>query len=147
MSASILWLIAGAALLALEAFGIPGVGFLFVGIGALGTAITVELDIVNEFDYVSQFATFFITSAAITVLLWKKLKAWRIGKNQDAVGNMVGDKAIVGKGGLIRDQEGQVQWSGTTLRAVLANDAPESSLPEGRSVTIIAVKGNLATVK
>ena len=33
MSPSILWLIAGAALLALEAFGIPGVGLLFIGLG------------------------------------------------------------------------------------------------------------------
>lgn len=146
MSASILWLIAGAALLALEAFGIPGIGFLFVGLGALGTAVTIEIGVIGTEDYVSQFASFFITSAAFTVLLWKRLKAWRIGKGQENVGNMVGDNAIVGKNGLTRGKEGQVTWSGTTMRAVLAADAADS-IAAGTQVTITAVKGTLVTVK
>lgn len=144
MSASILWLIAGAALLALEAFGIPGVGFLFVGLGALATAITLEIGVITEMDYVSQFACFFITSGVLTVLLWKRLKTWRIGK--ESYSNMIGDTATVGKGGLSKGKEGTVHWSGTTMRAILAEDAA-AQLAEGASVTITAVKGTLVSVK
>lgn len=145
MSPSILWLIAGAALLALEAFGIPGIGFLFIGLGALGTAITIEIGVIDAADYVSQFATFFITSAGFTILLWKRLKAWRIGKGA-GFSNMVGDSAVVGKGGLIKGKEGTIQWSGTTMRASLAADAADA-VNEGNQVTIVAVKGNVVTVK
>jgi len=145
MSASILWLIAGAILLALEAFGIPGVGFLFVGLGALATAITIEIGVLHPLAHISQFACFFITSAAITALLWKRLKTWRIGKGE-GYSNMVGDVAIVGKGGLVKGHEGEVRWSGTNMRAILHADAAEA-LAEGATVTIIAVKGNIVTVK
>jgi membrane protein implicated in regulation of membrane protease activity len=144
MSPSILWLIAGAAFLALEAFGIPGIGFLFIGFGALGTAVTIEMGLINGADYISHLATFFITSTAFTALLWKRLKQWRIGK--DTYSNMVGDNAIVGKDGLIKGKEGTVQWSGTTMRAVLAPDAADI-INEHTSVTIVAVKGNILTVK
>jgi membrane protein implicated in regulation of membrane protease activity len=76
LAPSILWLLAGAALLALEAFGIPGIGFLFIGLGAIVTGIAVEAGMTNSGDYVSQFAIFFVTSGALTVLLWRKLKTW-----------------------------------------------------------------------
>ncbi len=145
MSVSILWLIAGAALLALEAFGIPGVGLLFIGLGALGTAVTIEIGLIGAEDYISQFATFFITSAGFTILLWKRLKAWRIGKGA-GFSNMIGDSAVVGKGGLVKGKEGTVHWSGTTMRAVLAADAADI-INENTSVTIVAVLGNVLTVK
>lgn len=145
MSASILWLFAGSALLAFEAFGIPGVGLLFIGLGALATGVTIEIGVIGELDYVSQFASFFITSGAFAVLLWKRLKAWRIGKGE-GYSNMVGDTATIGKGGLVKGQEGEIRWSGTTMRAVLHPDAADAAA-EGASVTIIAVKGNIVTVK
>ena len=145
MSPSILWLIAGAALLALEAFGIPGVGLLFIGLGALATGITIEIGVIGAEDYLSQFASFFITSAVLTVLLWKRLKAWRIGKGE-CYSNMVGDKATVAKGGLSKAKGGEVHWSGTHMRAELHVDAADN-LAEGTEVTIIAVKGNVLTVK
>ncbi|MFZ4125790.1 MAG: NfeD family protein [Rickettsiales bacterium] len=145
MTPSIYWLIAGAAFLALEAFGLPGIGLLFVGLGALGTAITIEIGIVGAEDYVMQCAAFFITSAAFAIVLWKRLKAWRIGK-EPSYSNIVGDTAIVGKDGLTRGKEGIVHWSGTQMRASLAPEAADA-ISEGAHVTITAVKGNIVSVK
>lgn len=145
MSPSIYWLIAGAFLLALEALGLPGIGLLFVGLGAIGTAVAIEAGIADAQDYISQAAAFFIISAAFTAMLWKRLKAWRIGKGP-GYSNMIGDSATVGNGGLARGKEGSVHWSGTTMRAVLAPNVADT-LSEGTGVTIIAVKGNLLIVK
>ncbi|MFN8973061.1 MAG: NfeD family protein [Alphaproteobacteria bacterium] len=147
LAPSILWLLAGAALLALEAFGIPGIGFLFIGLGAIVTGIAVEAGITNSGDYISQFAIFFVTSGALTVLLWRKLKTWHTSpKMAERYSNMVGDQASVGKGGLTPGKEGRVGWSGTTMRAVLAPEITVT-LAEGATVTIVAVKGNLVSVK
>jgi membrane protein implicated in regulation of membrane protease activity len=142
---SILWLIAGAALLTLEAFG-PGLGFLFVALGALATGVAIETGAIGSADYISQFAVFFISSGLFAMLLWRKLKAWHTSpKTAERYSNMVGDKAVVGKGGLVPDKEGQVGWSGTTMRAVLAADSPP--VAAGADVIITAVKGNIVTVK
>ncbi|MBN8544085.1 MAG: hypothetical protein J0M34_07465 [Alphaproteobacteria bacterium] len=145
MTPSIMWLATGAILLALEAFGLPGIGLLFIGLGALATAIIIEIGMIGGEDYISQGAAFFISSAVFTVLLWKRLKAWRIGK-EPAYSNMVGDSATVGKDGLTRGKEGIVHWSGTQMRAVLAPEAADA-LSEGAHVTITAVKGNVVSVK
>ena len=145
LAPSILWLLAGAALVALEAFG-PGLGFLFIGLGAIATGVTVETGIVASADYVSQIAVFFISSGLFAALLWRKLKTWHTSpETAERYSNMVGDQASAGKGGLTPGKEGQVAWSGTTMRAILVADAP--AVAEGATVTIVAVKGNLVTVK
>ena len=147
LAPSILWLLAGAALLALEAFGLPGIGFLFIGLGAIVTGVAIEIGIAAADDYISQFAIFFVTSGALTVLLWRKLKTWHTNpKATERFSNMIGDSAIIGKGGIAPGKEGQAQWSGTTMRAVLAPEIT-AALAEGAAVTIIAVRGNLITVK
>jgi membrane protein implicated in regulation of membrane protease activity len=146
LAPSILWLLAGAALLALEAFGLPGIGFFFIGLGAIVTGVAIEIGIAAADDYISQFAVFFISSGLFAMLLWRKLKAWHTSpRTAERYSNMVGDKAVVGKGGLAPGKEGQVKWSGTTMRAVLAADSPP--VAEGAGVIITAVKGNIVTVK
>lgn len=143
---SILWLLAGAALVALEAFG-PGLGFLFIGLGAIATGVAIEVGVVTPADYISQIAILFISSGLFAILLWRKLKTWHTSpETAERYSNMVGDQASVGKGGLTPGKEGQVGWSGTTMRAVLAPEITVT-LAEGATVTIVAVKGNLVTVK
>jgi membrane protein implicated in regulation of membrane protease activity len=147
LAPSILWLLAGAAFLAIDAFGMPGIGFLFIGLGALVTGIAVEAGLAGAGDYVSQFAIFFVTSGVLTALLWRKLKAWRTNPSAtERFSNMIGDSATIGKGGIAPGKEGALQWSGTTMRAVLAPEIT-TALAEGAAVTIVAVKGNVVTVK
>lgn len=143
MTPATLWLIAGGALLALEAFGIPGMGFLFAGIAAILTGVLVEANVVSEHAVVGQFAWFFGITCVTAALLWKKLKAWRTrtpkgGEYQ----NIVGGIGIVAKGGLKKGAVGQVAWSGTTMQAELANYSDVDHLTEGAQVEISATEGN-----
>lgn len=137
------WLIAGAVLLALEAFGVPGIGFLFAGLAAILVGLLIHLDVIGADDLLLQGAAFFGFTTALAALLWRKLKAWRTNPNaSDSFHNIVGDYATIGRGGLRKGETGQAAWSGTTMMARLDSAASCDELPEGATVTITAVKGN-----
>lgn len=139
---SYLWLIAGALLLALEAFGAPGVGFLFAGLGAIITAILAEAGIASHLE--SQAAWFFGLTAFWAWVLWKPLQRFRRGSH--SYHNMVGSEATVLEPGLHQNQAGKVRWSGTTMEARLLPGAPEAFLSADTIVTIREVKGNTLIV-
>ncbi len=140
MSNSLYWLIASAVLFALEAFGIPGIGFLFAGLGAIVTAGLIEAGILAPDDLVSQWALFFVVTTASAIVLWRKMKTWRMNPNAPEYSNMVGTEATV-TSAISGTGEGQVRWSGTLMRAKLA-DHSAASLAEGAAVTVTRVEGN-----
>lgn len=143
MMTTLLWLLAGAVFLALEAFGVPGMGLLFVGLGALLTGLMIELGILASADIVWQLASLFVNSSLLAVLLWKPLKRWRMARCDLPYTNMIGDAATV-IGTLSAEGTGEVRWSGTTMIARLESGGP---LGDGAPVTITAVSGNVLTVK
>lgn len=147
ISASILWLIAGAAMLALEAFGLPGIGFVFAGLGALMVGVAIEVGLVGVDNYVAQFAVFFAFTSIFAVLLWKKLKAWRMNPRGETYQNMIGETAVIVLSGLQKGARGQVRWSGTVMQAELDPSEPALGLAEGTMVRIVAVKGNVLYVR
>lgn len=140
---SVYWLIAGAVLLALEAFGIPGMGFLFGGIAAILVGTLVETGLIDPLDLITQGAVFSLTTVLFAALLWKKLKSWRLNPNTPHYHNMVGTEAVVTQE-LIHDRVGEVRWSGTLMRARLADT--HGSLTLGTTVIIRAVEGNVLLV-
>lgn len=142
MSTAILWLIAGAVFVATEMFVVPGVGFLFAGIGAIIVGTAIELGLLDIANTIVQFILFFIISCASAALLWKKLKRTRTPNYH----NMVGTEATVAAPGLSGRNEGQVKWSGTLLRARISEGADIDVMPEGTPVTIRKVEGNLVYV-
>ena len=144
MSLSIYWLIAGALALGLEAFGIPGIGFLFVGLGAIVTGLLVETSILAEGNLPSQVAAFLISTVLFTIALWKRLKSWRMNPSAPRYRNMVGDEAVVATP-LIGDAAGTVRWSGTTMQARL-QPGTVAELPADARVRITAVDGNVLIV-
>ncbi len=136
------WLIVGVVFIALEAFGIPGVGFFFMGIGALATGILLSLDWIGDEQIIVQFAVCFAIALASGVLLWRPIqKLFPSSKTSPGYNDVIGATAIVGAGGLRRGGEGIVLWSGTIMKAELAPDAGVSMLAENTAVTIIAVMG------
>lgn len=143
--ASYVWLIAGAIMLAIEALGLPGAGFLFAGIGALLTGIIITLGFIGQDAYIAQFAFWFIISAIITACLWKKLKGWSMAAPGKQYNNMIGTTGTVSAGGLTPGVPGSVRWSGTQMLAELAHGY--ESVAEGATVEIVEVRGTTIIVK
>lgn len=138
-----LWLLVGAICLALEAFGIPGLGFLFAGLAGIVVAVLIHYQIIDEANYVAQLAAFFGLTGLLAAILWKKLKSWRMGSGKHSdYSNIIGDMATIGRDGLFKGRVGQVSWSGTSMMAELADDAPVDGCLEGDMVKIVDVKGN-----
>lgn len=144
MSPTVLWLIAGTIFIAVEMFGVPGLGFLFIGIGALIVGGSIELGVIAGDAYLIQFVIFALISVISAALLWSKLKSRQ--SSEPSYSNMVGTEAIVAKGGLTGNKEGEVKWSGTTMRAQLVNNDGLAVVAEGTAVTIERVEGNLLFV-
>lgn len=142
MSVTALWLLGGAVFIGIEMFGMPGIGFLFAGIAALLVGGAVEIGLIAPENLVLQFALFFLFTSVSAMLLWKKLKKIR----GPIYSNMVGTEAEVIGGGLAGTREGQVKWSGTIMRARLAEDVIIDVLPSGTFVTISKVEGTLLHV-
>lgn len=138
-----IWLIVGATCLAVEALGVPGIGFLFAGLAAVLTGLLVHLNVVDVDNTGIQIAVFFAATTVLAVALWKKLKSWRTSPaTAGDYRNMIGDRAIVGQDGLKKGEIGQVAWSGTTMMAELSPRAAVSSCAQGEVVEIVEVKGN-----
>jgi membrane protein implicated in regulation of membrane protease activity len=144
MSAFAYWLLAGVVLLAIEAFGLPGVGLMFAGFGAF--SVGVWLNVSPDMSLLNQFVVFFGTTTIWAGLLWKPLKKFRIGKT-GGFSNIIGDTAFVSGSGLQKNVVGEASWSGTIMKAELSADAAVDALATGEQVTITAISGNTLIVK
>ena len=142
-NAPYLWLILGALLLAVEALGASGIGFLFAGLGAVIAAIMAHLGWADTIW--AQTAWFFGATTAWAVLLWMPMKKMKIKKHgDDSYHNMVGDEAVVFDGGLQPARTGKVKWSGTVMNAKLIEGA--AAVEAGSTVIIKQVKGTMLIV-
>ena len=144
---AIIWLAVGALLLALEAFGLPGIGLLFAGMAAIIVGIAVNYNGIEADDYVLQGAIFFLFTGVFAALLWKRLKEWRSGSPDSGYNNMVGDIAVVSGAGLKKGERGEAAWSGTTMKAEIADDEPAESFEAGTQLRIAAVEGIVLKLK
>lgn len=136
------WFIASILFFLMEALGVTGIGFLFAALGAFCTGILAQLDYLPATDYLAQGAVFFTLSALWAVVLWKPLKNLRLSRPAENHHDMIGRYATVTEAGLVKDSLGQAHWSGTTLRARLADDASIASAAAGEELKIVAVDGS-----
>lgn len=147
MTPTSLWLIAGVLFLAIEAVGVPGVGFMFAGFGALLVGGLLSLGVIAIDAVTMQWIIFFIATAVCAFLLWKPMQKFRINQRSHEYSNMIGDTAYVGSQGLKKNAIGEVTWSGTIMRAELAKDAGIETLSAGAAVIIADVEGAKLIVK
>lgn len=148
MSVSSWWLIAGAALMALEAFGIPGIGFFFAGLAAIVVGGLVVSDVIGAESYLIQLSLWFGLTSVMAVALWKPMKRWRLNPNsKDKFSNMVGDTATICGADLAKGAPGKAKWSGTIMSAELAAESAASEIPVGTLVEVVEVRGNTLIVK
>jgi membrane protein implicated in regulation of membrane protease activity len=141
------WLIVGVVLMLLEAFGLPGMGMFFAGLGALTVGLLVSFDTIIPEDSLMQFIFFFATTIVWAVLLWKPLQQFKVGKKAQSYANIVGDTAYVGSSGISKKDGGEVTWSGTIMKARLDAASLPECLEAGAQVIITEITGNVLTVR
>ncbi len=134
------WLVAGALMLMVEALGIPGVGFLFAGLGAVGVGTMISSGLLDSDAFTAQVAAWFALTALFALVLYKPLKRWR-SQQRAAYHSMLGTNATVLAPGLSPEQEGQARWSGTLMRARLASG--QEPADAGAVLRIVAVDGTV----
>lgn len=143
MEYSYYWFIASLVFFLLEALGASGIGLLFAALAAFCIGILLQTGLLGEADYLAQGGIFFILTALWALLLWKPLKAMRLAKTAQHHHDMIGRLAVVGDAGLAKGKKsGQVRWSGTTMRARLADDAAIDIAAGGEELKIVAVDGS-----
>ncbi len=142
MSDSVIWLIIGAALVALEVFAVPGIGFLFAGLAAVTTGIVVQMELAGTL--IVQLGWFFGFTIAWAAVLWKPMKKFRKSGKAHNYSNIVGHTATVINNPLKNGAEGEVKWSGSVMGARLVEG---SEVAVGAQVRIVEVSGNTLMVK
>ena len=135
-----IWLVVGAAIIIFEFFITPGVGLVFIGLGALTTGALLEFGIISS--VLAQLLSLATGSVLWAICLWKPLK--RLVKTKSANNNqshIIGTDAVVAKGG-VNKMTGAAKWSGTQMAAKLSHDAKTSELKEGELAEVVALEGS-----
>lgn len=135
-----IWLLAGIIFILIEFSTIPGIGFLFIGFGALSNAI-----LIYNFPFFAdyQLAGIGILSMLWLLILWWPLKVYMYGKKGkqkdyfDIAGSEVKVFDSIAPGGM-----GLVEWSGTIMNARL-EDCEKQEAQVGQILYITKVKGNI----
>ncbi|MBM3467318.1 MAG: NfeD family protein [Alphaproteobacteria bacterium] len=139
-----IWLLIGVIFIIIEFSKIPGIGFLFLGLGALTTSALIS-SYSEITDY--QIATFGLVSFAWFLVQWWPLKKFVYGKKKENGVNqgyfdLVGNQVTVFNQSIEPGKIGQVSWSGTIMNAKLADSEKEQGKP-GDVLYVLEVKGNI----
>lgn len=113
MSLSSIWLLAGALLLIVELALVPGIGFLFAGLGAISVGAVLIAGWIDDLS--AQLIVFFLATGFWTAILWKPLKSFIAGKGS-GFDDMVGGTAIVFGRPIEKGKMGEVKWSGAIMK-------------------------------
>ncbi len=142
MNPSSVWLLIGAVLIIVELALVPGIGFLFAGLGAISVG---AVYIAGGIDSLSgQFILFFLATAFWTAILWKPLKSFIAGKGS-GFDDMVGGTAIVFGRPIEKGKMGEVKWSGAVMKCQFdpVAEGPATVDPETEVIITGVSKGIL----
>ena len=137
-----LWIIIGVICLAIEFTKLPGIGFLFLGLGALSSAIlNYNYPQFFQNNYI-VFADFGLLSFLWLIILWAPLRKYGYSKvkKQDYF-DMIGSEVEVCSR-MVPRKLGQVKWSGTIMNAKLAETETEAA-EENTKLYIRQIHGNI----
>lgn len=138
MNDIVIWSLIGMALMALEVFGVQGIGILFTGFSAITVAFMIYLnpDLIDNIGM--QLMYFFFYTAVWAAVLWIPLNKFiRYSDNGD-YSNIINTYATTNKD-MIKGKIGEVIWSGTKVRAMIAKDNPDDTIPQNTSVKVASV--------
>ena len=144
LSPHAIWFIAGAALIAIEIFLVPGTGTIFAGLGAITVGAVLIAGWIEGVN--GQFILFFLFTAIWAAVLWKPLKKM-MNSGGSGYSDMVGDTAVVYGEPLEKGKRGQVKWSGTIMNCEIAPQENIEKILPGTDVTIAEVSKGILLVK
>lgn len=135
------WFVLGFVLLAIEliAFGFAIGVLLFGGLGALLTGLIVWLNIIPD-SFMVSVACFALSTALITVILWKPLKKLQSGselgndRSSDLIGHTFTLDSDVSTGA-----HGNHKFSGINWRVEPSEELPPETIEAGTKVKVAAV--------
>lgn len=141
ISAAGLWLLLGILLIILEFSQLPGIGFLFLGLGAISTSV-----ILNYWpqEIIIQISCFGIISLLWFLVLWYPLKTFlykETSKLSREAFNIIGSVVTVINQDIKAGKLGQVEWSGTIMNAKLL-DKNQDVAKVGDELIVLRVQGN-----
>ncbi len=136
------WFVIGFLLLIIEALALGfAAGFiLFVGLGALLTGGAIWFGIVPA-SWLSSIATFALSSALISVLLWKPLRAIQRNSKppeKDNTSDIIGLKFRLERDISIT-VPGVTRYSGIEWQVVIDHASEQQSIAAGSSVVVVSV--------
>ena len=143
-----LWLtILGVTSIILEMGFISGIGFLFIGLGALSVAGLIEFNLIKEDNLLNILLALISLSSLYFLIFWK---FFNILLNEKMItkknyGEIIGKEAIVIYSDIKGHTIGKVKWSGTIMNAQLIDT--NYYIKEGETVKIVKVKGNILFIK
>ncbi|MCC2646863.1 MAG: hypothetical protein K0R02_928 [Rickettsiaceae bacterium] len=136
------WMIIGFSLIFIELIKLPGLGFLFLGLGSLTVSIILASEKI-ELNQYAQIAIFIISSCIWFAVLWKPLKNFSSKKNsKTSYYDMIGEDVVVIGDKITPGLIGQVKWSGTIMNATLESTANKPA-NIGDIIVIKEVMGNV----
>ncbi len=145
ISTMVMWLVAGVVLFLAE-MGVPGIGLMFGGCGALTVGMLLNFSLIPAEHVLLQGVIFIVATALWAVVLWKPLQKLRLGKGKNSYSNIIGESATVGDKGISKTHGGEVLWSGAIMKARLPENSALEKIDAGTVVTIKEINGNILTV-
>ncbi len=130
-----LWVFIGIILIIIEVSVIPGIGFLFAGLGALTLAGLLLVDMANIEGALEHIAYFFFFTTVWAVILWRPLKNAIKNKNGEKYENFAGTTAVTVKPFTVGSIS-EVKWNGTTMKARIDSSSETSEIDAGVKVWV-----------
>ena len=137
------WLGIGVILIILDIIAIGGVGFIFLGLGAISTSV-----FLSYFDlWLHQVPFFGIASLIWFILLYKPIKRYLSKEGEDSrVGDIIGSLVEVTESAIYPNSLGKVKWSGAIFNASLKAEE-NYSVPVGTFLIVERIEGNILICK
>lgn len=139
------WVFVGIALILLEVSLLPGVGFLFAGLGALTLAAMMVFELFISTGWTQNIAYFFFFTTIWAVVLWVPLKRALKSDPANEYKNMIGTYAEA-EGVLEEGKIGNVKWSGAIMRARIVSGSSTKEVSAGETVWVHANKNGILHV-
>lgn len=146
LSGIALWTFIGIMLMALEIFGVPGIGILFAGFSAISVAVSIFFSPDLNDNIGSQLLYFLLFTAFWAAVLWIPLNKFINYDDDGNYSNIIGTYGTV-IGYIAKDNVGEVSWSGTIKRAMIDASSEFEEFDDKTHVKISNVKDGIFYIK